>query len=68
MLHKQYEAHKLGQKVPPPDTTRYRLDPPPEAQQNDPAAWKKAIDNAKAQLEHQVRRRAGQIKTVPRSL
>lgn len=54
LLHKQYEAHKLGQKVPPPDSSCYRLDPPPEAQQNDPAAWQKAIDNAKAQLEHQV--------------
>jgi pre-mRNA-splicing factor SPF27 len=35
----------------PLDSERYRLDPP--AQRNDLAAWRKALDNAHSQLEHQ---------------
>ena len=36
------------------DTTRYRLDPP--ARPHDVAAWRAALDNARAQLEHQAGR------------
>lgn len=39
-----------------PDTMRYRLDPPPQNKRSDVAAWKIAIDNAMAQLEHQSTR------------
>ncbi|KAF8062947.1 MOS4 [Scenedesmus sp. PABB004] len=38
------------------DTTRYRLDPPPQAKRNDQAAWAAAAGNAHAQLEHQLNR------------
>lgn len=40
----------------PLDTSRYRLDPPPQNKQNDPNAWRGALDNAHAQLEHQYLR------------
>ena len=39
-----------------PDTMRYRLDPPPQSKREDVEAWKEAIDNARAQLEHQATR------------
>ena len=38
------------------DTARYNLPPPPEGQRGDPAAWRAALDNAHAQLEHQYNR------------
>ncbi len=38
------------------DTSRYRLEPPPMTKRNDPNAWKAALDNAHAQLEHQYTR------------
>ena len=39
-----------------PDALRYRLDPPPQNKRNDVEAWGVAIDNARAQLEHQATR------------
>jgi len=38
------------------DTSRYQLDPPPPDMQSDPAAWKRAVQNAQAQLEQQATR------------
>jgi len=35
------------------DTSRYALDPPPVAKQADPQAWRRAVENAEAQHEHQ---------------
>ncbi len=40
------------------DVTRYRLDPPPPERKNDVGAWRRALDNAHSQLEHQYNRRA----------
>jgi pre-mRNA-splicing factor SPF27 len=40
----------------PLDTSRYRLDPPGPTKRNDFNAWKSALDNAHAQLEHQYLR------------
>jgi pre-mRNA-splicing factor SPF27 len=51
-----YARHTSGAPLPPPDTSRYRLDPPTESAAEDPAAWQAALDNAKAQLEHQALR------------
>jgi pre-mRNA-splicing factor SPF27 len=42
--------------LPPLDTTRFRLDPPPAGRRGDPGAWRGALDNARAQLEHQHNR------------
>jgi pre-mRNA-splicing factor SPF27 len=47
---------RARQPMPPLDVTRFRLDPPPAAQRSDPNAWRKAADNACAQLEHQLNR------------
>ena len=42
--------------MPPPDSTRYSLPPPPKSKRDDPEAWEAAVKNAKAQLEHQTLR------------
>jgi pre-mRNA-splicing factor SPF27 len=42
--------------LPDLDKTRYSLPPPPEHLSGDLAAWQRAVDNAKAQLEHQLNR------------
>ncbi|KZW02053.1 breast carcinoma amplified sequence 2 [Exidia glandulosa HHB12029] len=49
------EAHKP---IPPIDTTRYQLPPPPSGQDASEEAWQKALDNAKAQLTHQELRQS----------
>ena len=38
------------------DTSRYALDAPPAAKQADPQAWRRAVENAEAQHEHQTTR------------
>ena len=45
-----------GAPMPKFDTARYSLDPPPPSAARDPEAWKRAVDNAKAQLENQATR------------
>ena len=45
-----------GQSMCIPDNLRYRLDPPPQSKRSDVKAWTTAIENAKAQLEHQATR------------
>jgi pre-mRNA-splicing factor SPF27 len=50
------EAEHEPKSVGTPDTMRYRLDPPPQNKRSDVEAWKIAIDNAMAQLEHQATR------------
>jgi pre-mRNA-splicing factor SPF27 len=35
------------------DTARYELPPPGKDSKHSPEAWQTAVDNAKAQLEHQ---------------
>lgn len=47
-----------GRSMVIPDTMRYRLDPPPRSERESAEAWEKAIENARAQLEHQATRRA----------
>ena len=39
--------------LPPLDQARFRLEPPPLNRRNDVGAWKTALANARAQLEHQ---------------
>ena len=38
------------------DVTRYQLDAPPPERKNDVNAWRRALDNAHSQLEHQYNR------------
>lgn len=45
-----------GQPLPAIDITRYQLNPPPQTKRNDVTAWKGSVDNANAQLEHQLLR------------
>mmetsp|Transcript_47133 Transcript_47133/g.89986 ORF Transcript_47133/g.89986 Transcript_47133/m.89986 type:complete len:249 (-) Transcript_47133:332-1078(-) len=45
-----------GLPMPPMDQTRFRLEPPPLNRRNDGNAWKSALNNASAQLEHQALR------------
>ncbi len=42
--------------MPPLDTTRYMLNPPGQARRNDVGEWKRSLDNASSQLEHQYLR------------
>ena len=44
------------QPMPRIDTSRYQLEAPPSAKQADPVAWRRAVENAEAQLEHQANR------------
>mmetsp|Transcript_19379 Transcript_19379/g.41933 ORF Transcript_19379/g.41933 Transcript_19379/m.41933 type:complete len:260 (+) Transcript_19379:104-883(+) len=56
LLVAEMERIKKREPLPPLDTSRYRLDPPPQSRRHDPSAWKSAVDNAAAQLEHQTNR------------
>jgi len=42
--------------MPPLDASRFRLEAPPAASRGDAAAWRAAVGNAQAQLEHQALR------------
>ncbi|KAJ3311119.1 hypothetical protein HDU93_005314 [Gonapodya sp. JEL0774] len=53
LLLGEMERLEKGQKLNAIDTNRYRLPPP---QEDDLESWKKAVDNARAQLEHQYSR------------
>ena len=44
------------QPMPRLDVSRYQLEPPPAAKQADPVAWRRAVENAEAMLEHQATR------------
>lgn len=54
----ELERAATGAPAPPGglDTARYRLDPPAGGAAAGPAAWRAALDNARAQLEHQAGR------------
>ncbi|KAI8466280.1 MAG: breast carcinoma amplified sequence 2 [Monoraphidium minutum] len=56
LLQAEYERVRARQPMPPLDITRFRLDPPPMAKRGDVGAWRSALDNAGAQLEHQLNR------------
>ncbi|KXS17090.1 breast carcinoma amplified sequence 2 [Gonapodya prolifera JEL478] len=54
ILAAELDRVERGQKLNAIDTSRYRLPKPP--QDDDLEGWKKAVDNARAQLEHQYSR------------
>ena len=51
-----YTRVKAKAEMPPLDATRYMLNPPAQARRNDVGEWKRSLDNASAQLEHQYLR------------
>ncbi|PVU91968.1 hypothetical protein BB561_004107 [Smittium simulii] len=56
LLRKEYDRVSKGLAMDSFDTERYKLEPPKEDKQRDPAEWEKAVNNAQAQLEHQTNR------------
>jgi pre-mRNA-splicing factor SPF27 len=57
LLAKEFaRVAKVGGSMPPPDSSRYSLNPPLESQRGDENAWEVAVKNARAQLEHQALR------------
>jgi pre-mRNA-splicing factor SPF27 len=54
LLKKEFErVASGGGAMPPPDSTRYELAPPPKSKRGDENAWEVAVANARSQLEHQ---------------
>jgi pre-mRNA-splicing factor SPF27 len=56
VLRAELARAAAGQPMAGLDIVRYRLDEPPLNRRNDVAAWRAALDNAHAQLEHQYNR------------
>lgn len=56
LLATEYERVKSKTEMPPLDSTRYMLNPPGQTRRNDVGEWKRSLDNASAQLEHQYLR------------
>ncbi|GIL90544.1 hypothetical protein Vretimale_17507 [Volvox reticuliferus] len=53
VLKTEYERVRSKEAMKPLDTTRYRLDPPPQNRRGDVNAWRESLNNAHSQLEHQ---------------
>jgi pre-mRNA-splicing factor SPF27 len=53
LLQTEAERVARGEAMAPLDVARYAMQPPPVNKRNDWAAWRGALDNAEAQLEHQ---------------
>lgn len=56
LLKSEWARVRAGKPMDPMDTSRYDLQPPQGAAAEDEAAWKRALDNARAQTEHQHNR------------
>jgi hypothetical protein len=56
LLEKEMARAAAGEAMQAMDTFRYNLEPPQPSKRNDVAAWRAALDNAYAQLEHQYNR------------
>ena len=56
MLESELARLRAGGAMEALDMTRVMLDPPPLEKRNDYGAWKRALDNAHSQLEHQYNR------------
>jgi len=53
LVAKELDRLKRGEKMAQLDTVRYQLNPPPQSKRNDVGEWRRALDNAHSQLEHQ---------------
>jgi len=58
LIDQELKRVATGAALPPMDQARFRLDPPALNRSNDVTAWKKSLDNAQTQLEHQSLRLA----------
>lgn len=56
LVRLELERVARGEALAAMDLERYNLNPPGSSQSSDPAAWQAALDNAHAQLEHQLNR------------
>jgi pre-mRNA-splicing factor SPF27 len=56
LLEQEAARVAAGEAMQAMDTARYNLDPPPPSKRGDHSAWRAALDNAYAQLEHQYNR------------
>ncbi|KAK3238373.1 hypothetical protein CYMTET_51609 [Cymbomonas tetramitiformis] len=56
MIADEMDRVAANQKLTAIDTARYALQQPPLNRRNDVGAWKQAVNNARAQLEHQALR------------
>ena len=54
MLSKEYDRIRAGKPPVALDMARYRLEEPPTHHTDDPRAWKRAVENAQAQMQHQA--------------
>eukprot|EP00854_Cymbomonas_tetramitiformis_P000984 gene984-1503_t len=60
MIADEMDRVAANQKLTAIDTARYALQQPPLNRRNDVGAWKQAVNNARAQLEHQALRQEDQ--------
>lgn len=56
LIQQEMQRVAAQQKLEAMDVERYNLNPPAAAQWTNPDAWRAALDNASAQLEHQHNR------------
>eukprot|EP00271_Cylindrocystis_brebissonii_P004975 TRINITY_DN16932_c0_g1_i1.p1 TRINITY_DN16932_c0_g1~~TRINITY_DN16932_c0_g1_i1.p1 ORF type:complete len:249 (+),score=53.32 TRINITY_DN16932_c0_g1_i1:194-940(+) len=54
MLEKESQRVQAGKPPTLLDTSRHGLEPPPSTKLGDPSAWRQAVENAQAQLQHQA--------------
>lgn len=68
LLKSEWARVRAGKPMDPMDTSRYDLQPPQGAAAEDEAAWKRALDNVRAQTEHQHNRCVGRRLCVNENL
>lgn len=65
LLKSEWARVRAQKAMEPMDTSRYDLQPPQGAEAEDEGAWKRAVDNVRAQTEHQHNRWVGLVGRTP---